>query len=158
MSGPVPDSAWGETLNGLRAAAVFSTHSPTVGEKISVWMLVENASDHDIRFSTHDVIQTVRAVVKRPDGTEVREAFSWHTGLSPIVRHKLKPGERITLAQRKLVFEDQPNTGVVFGEGRAVGGAGEYRVRYDSIQGTGGGKGEWAERLVTGETKLTVLP
>ena len=80
----------------------------------------------------------------------------WYTELSPIAWHKLKPGERITLAQRKLMFEDQPDARVGFGEGRAVGGAGEYRVRYDSIQGTGSGKGEWAERLVTGETRLTV--
>lgn len=159
VSVPVPDSAWGETVRGLRAAAVFSTNSLRVEEKISVWLLVENAGDHDIRFSVSDVIQTARAVIKRPDGTEVREASGWYTGLSPILRYKLQPGERITLAQRKIFFEKDPATDRLgFGEGRAAGGAGKYLVRYDSIQGTGTGKGEWAERLVTGETKLTVLP
>ena len=96
VSVPVPDSAWVEAVKGLRAAAVFSTTTPKAGEKISVWLLVENASDHDPRLSTHDVIQTARASIKRPDGTAVQEMSGWHTGLSPIVRHKLKPGERVT--------------------------------------------------------------
>src|SRR4030095_13324510 len=41
----VPDAAWGEALNGLRAAAVFSTTQPKLGQEVSVWLLVENISD-----------------------------------------------------------------------------------------------------------------
>ena len=68
VSVPLPDSAWGETLNGLRGAAVFSTSTTKVGEKISVWLLVENASDHDIRFSTSDPIQNGHASIKHLNG------------------------------------------------------------------------------------------
>ena len=170
---PVPDGAWGELVNGLRAAAVFSTTAPKVGEKINVWLLAQNAGDHEIRFAVSDVTQTARPSIKRPDGTTVEEKSAWFTGLSPILRYKLKPGEKITLARKTLVFDNRQNADALpFGENRAVAGAGEYLVGYEPIAATGsswshdktgGGmrrtypaKGEWSGSLVSGETRLTV--
>src|SRR5437868_6018470 len=95
---PVPENAWGGPLNGLRAAAVFSSVTPIVGAKIDVWLIVENISDHEIKFASWDVIQNAQAVVKREDGTDVKVPFSFATGLSPTLRHKLRPKERLTLA------------------------------------------------------------
>jgi hypothetical protein len=142
----------------LRGAAVFSTTTLYVGEKISVWLLVENTSDHDIRFSTSDPIQNGHARIKLLNGKTIEEKGSWYTGLSPIERHKLKPRERLTLAARKLVFENAANQkGIGFGEGRVEAGAGEYRVHYDPVMVTGGsGKNEWTGRLISGETRVKV--
>ena len=98
---------------------------------------------------------------------------SWFSGLSPIEHHKLQPKERLTLAKKSLVFEDvQGPEGVGFGEGRAVAGAGDYQVRYESVLTTGSSwsrnesdgemhrtypaKGEWSGTLATGETKIMV--
>ena len=57
----VPDSAWGQPVNGLRAAAVFSTTNATLGDEITVWLLVENSGDKEIRFGCSDVVQSARA-------------------------------------------------------------------------------------------------
>ena len=155
---PVPGSAWGEPLNGLRAAAVFSSVTPEVGAKMDVWLMVENVSDHEIKFAVWDVIQNARAVVKREDGTDVKVSFSFATGLSPTYRHKLRPKERLTLAKKALAFDDGQGTeNIGFGGSRAVAGAGKYRVRYESVLGSGHmAKGEWSERLSTGDTLITV--
>ncbi len=154
---PVPDAAWGEALNGLRAAAVFSTTEPKLGQEISVWLLVENASDKDIRFSPHDVIQTAHPKIMGADGKEVQVKASWYTGLSPIRHHKLKPGERLTVAKKSLFFDDKNNVGNAgFGSNRAAAEPGEYRVRYESILGNGYAKTDWGGQLTTAETKIVV--
>jgi hypothetical protein len=173
LPGPVPAEAWGEPVEGLRAAAVFSTTTPNPGDKVDVWLLVENKSDHEIRFASHDVMQTARAAVKNADGKEISVGRSWFTGLSPILRHKLRPGERLTLAKKSLVFAGEKEAGNAgFGEERAATGPGEYRVHYESVLATGTSwshdratgearrttpaKGEWSGRLATGETKVRV--
>jgi hypothetical protein len=173
LPAPVPAEAWGEPSGGLRAAAVYSTATPRPGDKIEVWLLVENASNHEIRFASHDVMQTARAVVKSADGKEVPVGRSWFTGLSPILRHKLHPRERLTLAKKSLVFTSNKEAwNVGFGEDRATAGPGEYRVHYESVAATGTSwshdkttgqarrttpaKGEWSGRLATGETKVNV--
>jgi hypothetical protein len=153
----VPDAAWGEASNGLRAAAVFSTTEPKLGQEISVWLLVENASDKEIRFSAHDVIQTARPKIIGADGKEVPTQGSWFTGLSPIRHHKLKPGERLTVAKKTLFFDDKNNVGNAgFGSNRAPAGPGEFRVRYESILGNGYAKADWGGQLTTAETKIIV--
>jgi hypothetical protein len=153
----VPDAAWGEALNGLRAAAVFSTTTPKLGEEISVWLLVENASDKEIRFSPHDVIQTAHPKITGADGKEVQAKGSWYTGLSPILHHKLKPGERLTVAKKTLFFDDKNNAGNAgFGSNRAAVEPGEFRVRYESILGNGYAKADWGGQLTTAETKIAV--
>src|SRR6185295_19044732 len=153
----VPAAAWGEALNGLRAAAVFSTTTPKLGEEISVWLLVENASDREIRFSAHDVVQTAHPKIIGADGKEVPGKGSWYTGLSPIQHHKLKPGERLTVAKKSLLFDDRDNAGITgFGGNRAVAGPGEYRVRYESILGNGYAKADWGGQITTAETRIAV--
>lgn len=157
LPGPVPDSTWGEPLNGLRAAAVFSPVIAEVGAKISVWLVVENVSDHQIKFALHDVIQMAHAKVKAQDGTDVKVTFGWATGLSPIYRHRLQPKERLTVVQKTLFF-DKDGEGVGFGQDRVVAGVGEYQVKYREVLGNGTAKGEWGGRLTTGETKIMVAP
>ena len=153
----VPDAAWGEALNGLRAAAVFSTTEPKLGQEISVWLLVENAGDKDIRLSPHDVIQTAQPKIMGTNGKEVPAKGSWFTGLSPIRHHKLKPGERLTVAKKTLFFDDKNNVGNVgFGSNRAAAGPGEFRVRYQSILGNGYAKADWGGQLTTAETEIVV--
>jgi len=169
----VPDNAWGDKLNGLRAAVVYSTTTPKVREKITVWLMVENVSDHEIRFAVADVVQSARAVINRPNGTTADTKSAWFTGLSPIERYRLKPGERITLAKKTLVFETRHSTEPLhFGETRAVAGAGEYLIGYESIaptpttwshnqpdgvaRRTTPAKGEWSGSLASSETRLTV--
>ena len=153
----VPDAAWGEAVDGLRAAAVFSTTEPKLGQEVGVWLLVENTSDRVIRFGCSDVVQGAEARITGADGKEVPVRRSWYTGLSPIVRHKLKPGERVTLAKKQLVF-DAKNAGgqAGFGAGRVEDGPGEFRVRYEFSLSGGLVKGEWGGRLTTGETKMVV--
>jgi hypothetical protein len=155
LPGPVPDGAWGEALNGLRAAAVYSTVTPEAEAKVDVWLVVENVSDHPIKFGMHDVIQMARPAVKRADGTEVPVKSPFFTGLSPIYRHRLQPRERLTLTKKTLVF-DANATSAGFGENRAAAGAGEYQVKYREVLGNGTAKGEWGGQLTTGETKITV--
>ena len=154
----MPDAAWGEALHGLRAAAVFSTTKPKPDQEISVWLLVENASDKEIRFASSDVMQDAHPEITRADGTEIRARQSFYTGLTPIRHHKLGPGERLTLAKKTLVFEGKDNTkSPGFGANRVAAGPGEYRVRYENILGTtSNAKGEWSERLTTAETKIVV--
>jgi len=168
----VPDAAWGEAVNGLRAAAVFSTTTPRLGQDISVWLLVENASTQEIRFACSDVIQSANPRITDANGKDVQAAGSWYTGLSPILRYKLRPGERVTLAKKTLAFGNKTDAGNAgFGGNRATAAPGEYRVRYESVLATGSAwsrqddglmhrtmpaKGEWSGFLGSGETKITV--
>ena len=155
LPGPVPESAWGEPLNGLRAAAVYSPVIAEVGAKISVWLVVENVSDHPIKFALHDVIQSAHAKVKMQDGTEAKVNYGWATGLSPIYRHRLQPKERLTVVQKTLFF-DKEGEGVGFGQDRVAAGIGEYQVKYGEVLGNGTAKGEWGGQLATGETKIKI--
>jgi hypothetical protein len=153
----VPDTAWGKALNGMRAAAVFSTTEPKAGQEISVWLLLENAGEKEIRFSLSDMMQQARPIITRADGTEVQVKANWYTGLSPILHHKLKPGERLTVANKSLSFDEDASISTVsFGGNRAVAGPGEYRVRYDTEQVNGYARGDWSGRLTTAETKISV--
>jgi hypothetical protein len=169
----VPAAAWGEAVNGLRAAAVFSTTAPRLRQDISVWLLVENASTQDIRFACSDVIQSAHPRITDANGKEVQAAGSFYTGLSPIVRYKLRPGERVTLTKKSLAFGNKNDAGNAgFGGNRAAAGPGEYRVRYESVLATGSAwsrqedglmhrtmpaKGEWSGYLgATAETKIIV--
>lgn len=169
---PVPAAAWGEPKDGLRAAAVFSPTGAALGQEITVWLLVENVGDREIRFGSSDVMQTAQPRIVRPDGTEVQARSSWYSGLSPIRRHKLQPGERLTLARKTLSFEprnSQREAG--FGMSRVATGPGEYRVRYESVLATGSAwtreadglmhrtypaRGEWSGHLATAETWLVI--
>jgi hypothetical protein len=155
LPGPVPGTAWGEPYNGLRAAALFSPVTAEVGGTITVWLVVENVSDHQIKFAIHDIQQSARAVVKRQDGSDVKVTSTLYTGLSPIYRHRLQSKERLTVGQVTLVFNDDA-AAAGFGESRAIADAGEYRVKYGSVLGNGTAKDEWGGHLTTGETKITI--
>jgi hypothetical protein len=169
---PVPDAAWGKVQEGLRAAAVFSTVAPRLDQEVSVWLLVENTSTQEVRFASSDVMQSAQPRIRRADGTQVEPSSSWFTGLSPIERHKLRPGERLTLAKKTLSFGNKNGADRAgFGSSRVTAGPGEYWVRYESVLTPGSAwgrqddglmhrtmpaKGEWQGWLTTAETKLTV--
>lgn len=173
-AGSVPESAWGQALNGLRAGAAFSTTNVSLGTEISVWLLVENVSDKDIRFACSDVAQSARPKITRSNGKEIQANGTWYSGLSPILRYRLKPGERITVAKKRLVFDNKPDAKAIgFGGDRAKADADDYRVRYESVLSTGSAwsrgedgnmrrtypaKGEWSGWLHTGETAILVTP
>jgi hypothetical protein len=151
---------------------VYSTTQPILNDEVTVWLLVENMSDREIRFGGSDVMQDAQAQVTRLDGKMVEASSTWFSGLSPIQRHKLKPGERLTLAKKHLVFTSRKSRGEPgFGGARVAEGPGEFRVRYDSILTTGTAwarqddglmhrtlpaKGEWSGQLTTAETRLVV--
>ena len=169
---PVPAEAWGKPVQGLRAAAVFSTTRPKLEDEVTVWLLVENAGDREIRFGCSDVTQGARIRVARPYQMALDVKTAWYTGMSPIQRYKLKPGERVTLAKKHVVFGASKSTGDPgFGGARVPHGPGEFLVHYESVLSTGmawqreddglmhrtlPAKGEWSGWLNTGETRLVV--
>jgi hypothetical protein len=153
----VPDTAWGKASNGLRASAAFSTTEPKQGQEISVWLLVENDGDKEIRFTFSDMMQMAQPKITRADGTKVQTKGSRYSGISPLLHHKLKPGERLTLAMKTLFFDEKESAGVMgFGSNHAVAGRGEYSVRYDTGQMNGYAKGDWDGQLTTAETKIVI--
>ena len=169
---PVPDSAWGKPLNGLRAAAVFSTTNAALGEEITVWLLVENVSNKEIRFGSSDVTQDAHPKVTRADGKDVQANGVWYSGLAPVEHHRLKPGERLTLAKKRLLFDNKDGAkDIGFGGNRANTPPGTYQVRYESVLSTGSAwhrkedglmrkvfpaKGEWSGTLATADTAVVI--
>ena len=171
-AGPVPDKAWGKPVQGLRAAAVFSTTRPKFEDEVAVWLLVENVGGREIRFGCSDVTQGAQIRVARPYQMALDVKTAWHTGLSPIQRYKLKPGERVTLAKKHVVFGASKSAGNPgFGGARVPHGPGEFLVHYESVLSTGTAwsrqddglmhrtlpaKGEWSGWLNTGETRFVI--
>ena len=167
-----PDSAWGQPVNGLRAAAVYTATNAPLGDEITVGLLVENVSDREIRFGCSDVIQSARAKITRADGKEVQASSVWYSGMAPIQRYKLKPGERVTLATKRLLFDNKEGAkDIGFGGERAMTPSGTYQVHYESVLSTGSAwnrhedglmhrvypaKGEWTGWLTTGDTEILI--
>ena len=73
LGGPVPSEAWGKPVQGLRAAAVFSTTRPKLEDEVTVWLLVENVGDREIRFGCSDVTQGALRIVELKAGEKAGE-------------------------------------------------------------------------------------
>ena len=102
MPNAIPKEAWGPDINGLRAAAAPRLESFAVGEKLPITLVVENVSDHDIKFSFSDLPQAARAEVRHPNQNALKTDTVLYTGISPLQRYVLKPGEQVALAHVSL--------------------------------------------------------
>jgi len=103
----IPPAAWGESHEGLRMAAVPDPDSGKLGEVIPFKLIVGNASDGTIKFSALDLRQSSRADVRRTNGDQVETNTTWFSGVSPIMRYLLKPGERIVVAEPSVMVVEK---------------------------------------------------
>jgi len=139
----IPQETWGKAVNGLRAAAVPQQNTVTRGAELPVALVIENTSDHDIKFSFSDVLQSARAEVQDSNGRQIQGSFTWFSGWAPVQRFGLKPGESVALATVSLKFADKnggnPGIGCTQIIDPARGGAAtsEYRIRYSVPLATG---------------------
>lgn len=168
----IPAQNWSAPVDGLRTAAVLSATTFPMNQSIDVFLVLENVSDRDIRFSTNSgIVQDVAAQVKRPDGTTVNASRAFFTGMSSIVRYVLKPGERLVLAKPSVSFVNRTsNPASSFGGSRVIAPEGDYTVaytfnfgmgsRWERVNGvsmrTSPGKGEWRGTLTTGAVAVRV--
>jgi beta-lactamase regulating signal transducer with metallopeptidase domain len=165
--------AWGETVDGLRLAAVLGSNAVRGGDQLGVHLVVENASDRDIKFSTADLLQSARAEVRRTNGDAVETRLVVWSIYPVISRYVLEPDERIVLATPSVKFVEQFADGLQSpGCSQAIAAPGVYLVRYRFHLGSpwrwarGDGevmrrfspaKGEWKGELASGTVRVTVL-
>jgi hypothetical protein len=167
----IPDEAWGKIENGLRGAAVLKQNSMAIGEDLPITLVVENTSDHDIRFSFSDVIQSARAEIVDSKHRTIRTGTTWFSGWAALERFILKPGERVALAGVSVQFSGpQPNQQAAIGrtflfDPNREATSSAYQVRYTVPLATGSrwqrgedgvmhrvspAKGEWNGTLTSG--------
>ena len=72
----IPNSAFGKSVDGLRAAAVPEHESLAISSGTKVKLVIENTTDHAIRFSCGDLLQGSHATVTRADGSNVKVRLS----------------------------------------------------------------------------------
>jgi beta-lactamase regulating signal transducer with metallopeptidase domain len=182
----IPNSAFGKSVDGLRAAAVPEHESLAIGSGTKVKLVIENTTDHAIRFSCGDLLQECHATVTRTDGSNVEIRLSRYSQLearipsiAPISRYVIQPHERWLASEPSLVFNEKASTwGAGSGVSEAIAGAGKYRLTYTIYLGmesshlgmgstwsrgsdgemhrTSPAKGEWKGSLTTGEVNLAV--
>jgi hypothetical protein len=168
----IPEKSWSEPLGGLRAAAVPKQDTVAVGDDLPIILVVENTSDHDIKFSLSDLIQSARAEIVNSKHQPIQTSTNWFSGWAALERFILKPGERVALASVTLRFLPQQNNPRRAGPGEteffdaqrdAANSA--YQVRYTVPLATGSrwqrgddgvmrrvspAKGEWNGTLTSG--------
>lgn len=170
----IPRRAWGETVRGLRMAILTSTATARRGESIEVSLVIENRSDHDIKFPIVAANQDPVAEVRTAKGEEVRTSKVWYSGWPLTQRYLLKPDERVVVSMLTMT--------IVGKEGARGGGIGEtkivdeadseartFLVHYKAGLGTGSAwarsedgvmrritpaKGEWSGWLESGEIPI----
>ena len=168
----IPPEAWGTPVNGLRVAAVPETTTARLGVATAFHLVVENVSDHDIKFSGSDLLQSAHAEVTGRNGQRIDTRTTFYTGLSPIKRYWLEAGKRMVLASPSLAFvEKTQDAKDALGCTKALAPPGAYTVRYTFGLGLGsswtrgdGGvmrrispaKGEWRGVLVSGAVEIAV--
>ncbi len=111
MPNQISKEAWAHAVNGLRVAAMPRLDTVAVGEKLPITLVVENVSDHDIKFSFSDVMQGSRTEVRHPNQNNLQTDTVWYSGISPIQRFVLRPGEQVALAHVSLKVVEKRNTG-----------------------------------------------
>ena len=100
----IPENSWSEAVNGLRAAAVPKQDTVAVGDDLTIILVVENTSNHDIKFSYSDVVQSARAEVVKRNHETIPTSTAWFSGWPRLARIILKPGERVAMASVSLQF------------------------------------------------------
>ena len=137
-----------------------------LGEAIAFSLVVENTSDHDIKFSASDLLQSATAELIGPDDKPINVQRIWFSGFSPISRWWLKSKERVVIARPSFQFlaEGGALGEHIAGQSHAFVKAGEYRLHYSVGLGQGAAwfrqddgvmrrvmpaKGEWTGQLVS---------
>jgi beta-lactamase regulating signal transducer with metallopeptidase domain len=164
----ISKDAWGPDTRGLRLAIVPNPDATVKhGEPINFTLVVENVSDHDIKFGAHDITQQARAEARQSnDRDQVKTSSTWFTGISPILHYLLKPKEKIAIASASIVaLEKEDNNNHKIGQTQLIAGTGIYLVRYNISFGMGSSwkrepdgilwkaypaKGEWVGSLQSG--------
>ncbi|MBL7152124.1 MAG: PD40 domain-containing protein [Phycisphaerae bacterium] len=90
---------WGEEVNGLRAAVEFLPDKPqySFGEKIDLRFHIQNVSDRTIQFISEAWRQDNDATIEDRDGNMQTVPGTWYSGVGPIDRYYLKPGEKVVI-------------------------------------------------------------
>jgi hypothetical protein len=167
----IPPGAWGKDVNGLRAAAVPVQKSVALKTELPFDIVLENTSDHDIRFSFRDMMQSVLPEIQDSKGKNIVVGRTFFSGWAAIQRFILKPNERLAVARVTIqpVTKREgvnPNIGctLLVDKNLADAPATEYRIKYEVPIATGtswsGGedgvmrkispaKGEWNGTLTT---------
>jgi hypothetical protein len=169
----IPQEAWGKAVDGLRAAAVPKQNSMTLSTDLPLTLVVENTSDHDIKFSFSDVIQSARVEVQSSQNQPLQADTSWFSGWAAVERVLLKPGESVALARVSVKVVSQRPGGdigaigrsLVIDDHRGAAASAAYQVRYTVPLATGSSwhrgedgvmrrispaKGEWKGTLTSG--------
>lgn len=164
----ISKDAWGPEVRGLRLAIVPNPDATVQhGEPIKFTLVVENVTDHNIKFGEHDVSQQARAEVRQTnDRDQLKTSSTWFTGISPIRHFLLKPKEKIAIASPTIVVleKEDPNHRE-FAQTQLIAESGIYLVRYNINFGMGSSwrsgqdgimrkafpaKGEWIGTLQSG--------
>jgi hypothetical protein len=186
VAAKIPDSLWGQPLDGLRLALVPREWEPgfdwnqlsrdtTLPTSVTVepgseslyQLVVENVSDHEIKLSGYVTGEEVARSLEVFDrGGRRVEISGLHTTIPPFRSHwRLKPGERELLSMPAVHFvaesSDNRNQGLGYSV-RAV--PGQYSLRCSMLFGhlDNGrhrhvpGQSEWIGQLTTGSQQITV--
>jgi hypothetical protein len=178
-----PELAWGNPVNGLRAAVEFRPRpgrsSPTdaagtvpMNTAVDVVLHLENVSERPISLVSETWRQEDAVTVKDEAGKEQKVGGSWYSGWPVMVRWTLRPGEIADLSAINLAIAADEDALKKFDHpvGKSLlARPGKYTIRYTvrigSIQ-TKDDKGkvvvpgaqDWQGEVVTGDTVLTARP
>ena len=99
----VPEEAWGESIDGLRAAIVLRSPAVDKNERLGYDVVVENVSDHDIRFGAGNHYEygfSKMALVDADGKPAPRVPGTLPTWVDTLTWHRywLKPGERAVIS------------------------------------------------------------
>jgi len=129
---------WGEPVNGLRAAVELIPEKASYGfaEKIGLRFHFQNVSDKDIQFVSDTWRQEQRTIVEDENGNPQSLSHSVYSGMTPVERFYLKPGE--TTAIDSSAFGIAANNEQAKKLGHPVGHKfickpGDYFVRFPLI-------------------------
>ncbi|MFK7819774.1 MAG: hypothetical protein AB8G99_13725 [Planctomycetaceae bacterium] len=171
----IADAVWGEVVDGLRMAAVPVELATTeVEQVVYIYLVIENAGQKPIRLATHDVVQNVQTHVRLPNKKPAPVNGVFYSGVSPIVRFHLGPGERVVIGKVGLTAaEDRTRLKTQYGvspvvhkfDGDELKLTANYTllVGYGSAWSRGGdgimrrtlpAKGEYKGKLVTADVEV----
>ena len=172
----IDKSWWGEPVDGLRMALVpHESASSDYGKAIWVLVIVENTVKTPIKLSVSDVTQSVQLQALLPNKKSVRPNSVWHSGIAPIERFLIPPGERMVLGKFGLTAAED-RAAAEFGvsvvtekpiDGKLpldltctlpIGYGSAWSRDADNImRRVSPAKGEYVGLLTTGKLKLTFL-
>lgn len=168
----IPAEAWTKPNQGLAIAVIPTATEVAIGDSIGIQVIAKNMTEKPIKFGSHDLTQGVRPRLKDAAGKDVAVRSSFFTGLSPIHRHILKPGEVLILVVPTVKFVSKGTAAEAgFGDSVAPVEPGKYQVQFEFhlpgggswSRGTDGvmrktlpAKGEWSGVLSSKPLEIVV--